>query len=150
MASRQLGKSTIAACMIAWAIVFYPNNKAVILNMKQNAARNNLATIKFIINNLPSWMVTRSPFKSKSDIKTYFELFNGSRVDTFYPSTIHSSSTLARSLTVPILYIDESAFIRDMSEIYGSAQQTLSKARQQAIKNRYPYFILTTSTPLFC
>lgn len=147
MASRQLGKSTIAACMIAWATVFYPGNKAVILNMKQNAALNNLNTIKFIINNLPSWMVTKRPFKSKSDIKTYVELFNNSRIDVFYPSTVHSASTLARSLTVPILYIDEAAFIRDMAEIYGSAQQTLSKARQQAIKNHYPYFILITSTP---
>lgn len=43
-------------------------------------------------------------------------------------------STLARSLTSPILYIDEGAFIKDMVEIYGSAQQTLSKARIQAEK----------------
>ena len=34
-----------------------------------------------------------------------------------------------------------------MKEIYGSAQQTLSKARQQAIKNKYPYYIFITSTP---
>jgi len=34
-----------------------------------------------------------------------------------------------------------------MEEIYGSAQQTLSSARDQAIKNDYPYFILMTSTP---
>ena len=147
MASRQLGKSTIAACMIAWAMVFFPDNKAVILNMKMNAGLNNLKTIKFIISKLPAWMVTDKPFKSKSDIKTYFELFNGSKVDVFYPSTSHDSSTLARSLTVPILYIDESAFIKDMEKIYGSAQQTLSKARQQAIENGFPYFIFITSTP---
>src|SRR6056297_3085332 len=76
MASRQLGKSTLAACLIVWATVFYPRNKAVILNMKQTAGKNNLKTIKFIISNLPSWMVTNKPFKNNSDIVTYVELFN--------------------------------------------------------------------------
>ena len=103
MASRQLGKSTLAACLISWAVVFYPRNRAVILNMKQNAGLNNLAMIKFVIENLPKWMVTEKPFKSKSDIKTYFELYNDSKVEVFYPSTVHSPSTLARSLTVPVL-----------------------------------------------
>lgn len=139
--------STIAACLIAWVTVFYSGTKAVILNMKQNAGLNNLAMIKFIISNLPSWMVGKKPFKSKSDIKTYFDLFNGSHVDVLYPSTVHDPNTLARSLTVPILYIDESAFISHMKKIYGSAQQTLATARAQAQKNKYPYFQLITSTP---
>lgn len=147
MASRQLGKSTIAACLVAWAMVFFPRNKAVILNMKQNAGKKNLNMIKFIIRNLPSWMVTDKPFKNKSDTVTYTELFNDSRIDVFYPATTHDPSTLARSLTVGILYIDESAFIKYMEEIYGSAQQTLSKAREQAKKYGYPYFMLITSTP---
>ena len=119
MASRQLGKSTISACLIAWAMVFFQRNTAIILNMKQNAALKNLLTIRFIIEHLPGWMVTDKPFKSKSEIQHYLTLFNDSRVDVFYPSTVHSSSTLARSLTSPILYIDEGAFIKDMAEIYG-------------------------------
>jgi len=41
----------------------------------------------------------------------------------------------------------EAAFIVHMREIYGSAQQTLATARDQAIKNKYPYFQLITSTP---
>lgn len=147
MASRQLGKSTIAACLVAWAMVFFPRNKAVILNMKQNAGKKNLSMIKFIIKNLPTWMVTDKPFKNKSDAVTYCELFNDSRIDVFYPATTHDPSTLARSLTVAVLYIDESAFIKYMEEIYGSAQQTLSKAREQAKKYGYPYFMLVTSTP---
>ena len=89
MASRQLGKSTIAACLIVWATIFYPRNKAVILNMKQTAGKNNLKTIKFIIKNLPTWMVTTNPFKSKSDIVTYVDLFNDSRIEVFYPATTH-------------------------------------------------------------
>lgn len=119
MASRQLGKSSIAACLIAWACIFYPGIQSVILNMKKKAGLQNLATIKFIIKNCPAWMVTNQPFKSKSDIVTYITLFNDSHVDVLFPSTIHDSSTVARSLTVPILYIDEGAFIKDMLKIYG-------------------------------
>lgn len=147
MASRQLGKSTVAACLIAWAMVFFPKNRAVILNMKKNAALENIDKIRFIIRNLPSWMVTNQPFKQKSEIQTYLNLFNDSKVEVFYPSTVHASDTLARSLTSPVLYIDEAAHIKDMHDIYGSAQQTLSRAREQARKNSYPFFTLITSTP---
>ncbi len=137
--------STIAAIMLDWAMVFFPKIECVILNMKKNAALKNLARIRFIHENLPDWM--RVPASSKSDIKTYFTLKNGSKVEVYYPSTTHDPSTLARSLTIPILYVDEAAFIAYMSEIYGSAQQTLSKARDQARKNGYPYFQFITSTP---
>ena len=62
-------------------------------------------------------------------------------------STTTKPETLARSLTCPILYIDEASYIPYMAKIYGSAQPTLSTARQQAIKNNYPFFTLITSTP---
>jgi len=39
------------------------------------------------------------------------------------------------------------AHIRHIQAAFGSAQPTLSRARQQAEKNKYPYFIAITSTP---
>jgi len=137
--------STIAAAILSWAITFFPSNRAAIFNFQKLTAQENLKKIKFILRNLPPWM--RIPNLSRSEIKTYLELANGSRIDTFYPSTTVSPDTLSRSLSVPIIYADEVAFIPHMSEIYGAAQPTLSKAREQAIKNNYPYMILMTSTP---
>ncbi|MDD4081908.1 MAG: hypothetical protein PHD05_00840 [Sphaerochaetaceae bacterium] len=137
--------STTAAGILSWAANFFPSNRIVILNFRKDSAQENLKKIKFINNNLPKWM--RVPSLSKSEIKSYWELQNGSRVDTFYPSTTSSPDTLARSLSVPVLYIDEAAFIPHMHEIYGSAQPTLSTAREQAARNDYPYMILMTSTP---
>ena len=145
VASRQLGKSTVAAAILSWAANFFPSNRIVIFNFKKDAAQENLRKIKYINKNLPSWMSV--PNLSKSDIKSYLELQNGSRVDTFYPSTTTPPDTLARSLSVPVLYVDEAAFIPHMDEIYGSAQPTLSTAREQAIRNDYPYMILMSSTP---
>ena len=145
MATRQLGKSTISAAMLEWAINFFPGIPAIILNMRQIAALENLNKIKFIHSNLPDWL--RSPLKGKSERKTYLELINNSVVRTFYPSSTAGPDQIARSLTAPILYIDEVAFIRHIDLAYRSAQPVLSKAREQAVKNNYPHFILMTSTP---
>jgi len=139
--------SSIAAAILSWAIIFYPDNRAVIFNFQKAAAQENLNKVKFVIKNLPAWLRMTVPNASRSEIKTYLELKNGSRLDTFYPSTTTSPDTLSRSLSVPIIYADEVAFIPHMQDIYGAAQPTISKAREQAIKNDYPYFILMTSTP---
>ena len=111
--------STIAGGILTWAITFFPANRAAIFNFQKLAAQENLKKIKFIIKNLPPWM--RIANQSRSEIKTYLELLNGSRVDTFYPSTTASPDTLSRSLSVPIIYVDEVAFIPHMAEIYGAA-----------------------------
>ena len=137
--------SSIAAALLSWAINFYPGNRALILNMQKRYAQENLSKIKFIHDNLPSWM--KFSRASRSEIKEYFELRNGSRVDTLYPSSTTPPDSIARSLTLPILYIDEMAFIPHIDKIYGAAQPTLNRAREQAKKNNYPYFILGTSTP---
>lgn len=144
MATRQLGKSTIAAALLEWAGNFYPGTPAVILNANKRFALENLEKVRFIHDNIPAFL--RIPLKNKAR-KTYLEYEHGSLLRVFYPSSTTSADTLARSLTSPILYIDEGAFIRHMEDAYGSAQPTLSRAREQAIKNNYPYFILVTSTP---
>lgn len=145
MASRQLGKSTVAAILIEWAMNFYPGNRAIIINMEKKYALENLEKIKFIHEHLPDFL--RVPLKYKGERKTYIEYLNRSRVEVFYPSTTSKPDTVARSLTVPILYLDEAAHIKYIDSIYGSAQQTLSKAIEQAKKNNMPYFIFITSTP---
>jgi len=144
MATRQLGKSTIAAALLEWAGNFYPGTPAVILNANKRFAMENLEKVRFIHENIPAFL--RIPLKGQAR-KTYLEYEHGSLLRVFYPSSTTSADTLARSLTSPILYIDEGAFIRHMEDAYGSAQPTLSRAREQAIKNNYPYFILVTSTP---
>ena len=145
MATRQLGKSTIAACLLEWSNNFYPSARAVILNASKEYALENLQKIKFIHEHLPREIQT--PLKYKGERKTYLEYEHGAILRVFYPSSNTSPDTLARSLTSAILYIDEAAHIRHMEKAYGSAQPTLSRAREQAAKNGYPYFILITSTP---
>jgi len=144
MASRQLGKSTIAAALIEWACNFYPGNRAIIINMEKKYAYENLDKIKFIHENLPDFL--KIPITSKGR-KSYVDYAHGSKIQAFFYSTTAKPETVARSLTAPILYIDEGAHIRHIDKIYFSAQPVLSTAVKQAIKNKYPYFIFITSTP---
>jgi len=145
LASRQLGKSTVSALILEWCANFYPRTPVIILNANKQYALENLEKIKFIHNNQPSFL--KNKLKNKGDRKTFIEYTNGSIIRVFYPSSATSPDTLARSLTSPILYIDEGAFIRHIERAFGSAQPTLSSARQQAVANGYPFLILITSTP---
>jgi hypothetical protein len=123
MASRQLGKTTVAACLITWAANFFPGIPIIILNMRQSAALENLGRIKFIHSMLPPWM--KSPIKGRAEKKTYLELDNNSLIRTFYPASNAGPDQIARSLTAPILYIDEVAFIRHIDIAYRAAQPVL-------------------------
>lgn len=134
--------------LIAWASIFYDKNNAIILNMNKKAGVENLRKITAVLEALPTWMIrNKTPYIKGGKLINELRLINGSMISVMYPATIHDPSTVARSLTSPILYIDEAAFIPHMDEIYGSAQQTLATATSQAIKNGFPYFILITSTP---
>jgi len=145
MASRQLGKSSTASMIIDYVANFFPGSQIIIINMNKSAAFENLKRIKFVHQRLPKWLA--SPLKYDGDRKSFLEFENGSVIKTFFYSTTTGPDSLARSLTAPCLYIDEAAFIPYIKEGFGSAQPVLSKAREQAIKNDYPYFIMVTSTP---
>lgn len=106
MASRQLGKSTIAACLLAHTITFFPGIRACIFNMDMGAGVENISKVKFILENLPDWM-RFTPHRITT--KTYIDLNNESKISVFYPSTIKSPEQLSRSLTIPVLYVDKLA-----------------------------------------
>lgn len=135
--------STIAACLLSHAITFFPGIRACIFNMDMGAGCENIAKVKFILENLPDWM-RFTPKKITS--KTFIDLTNDSKISVFYPSTIKSPEQLSRSLTIPVLYVDEAAFIRYIDKIWTAAQPTRSTACEQAARYNYPYWALMTST----
>jgi len=108
--------STISACMLEWACNFYPYVPATILNANKGFALENIEKVKFIHNNLPTFL--RTPLKYKGERKTTMEYKHGSIIRVFYPSSTTSATILARSLTAPILYVDECAHIRHMREAF--------------------------------
>ena len=117
--SRQLGISTLSAGMALWQMIFQKDTNVLVIATKQDTAKNLVTKVKFMYENLPSWL--KLGFEENN--KLALRLKNGSQV-----KAVSAASDAGRSEAISLLIIDEAAFIEEnrIEEIWGSSQQTLS------------------------
>jgi len=115
--SRQLGISTLAGGYSLWLMIFHKDKNILCLSKTQETARNMVTKVKFMYDNLPSWLKVASEEKNKLSLR----LTNGSQI-----KAKSSNSDAARSEAVSLLIIDEAAFIDNVEETWAAAQQTLA------------------------
>ncbi|MFZ9303066.1 MAG: terminase large subunit domain-containing protein [Sediminibacterium sp.] len=115
--SRQLGISTLAAGYATWLMLFHKDKNVLALATTQATARNIVSKVKFMWENLPSWLKVDAVENNKLSL----HLVNGSKIQAK-----SSNSDSARSEAVSLLIIDEAAFIENIGETWASAQQTLA------------------------
>jgi hypothetical protein len=115
--SRQLGLSTLAAGYALWLMLFQKDKNVLCIATKQETAKNMVTKVKFMFENLPSWLKIGYEEKNKLTLR----LNNGSQI-----KATSAASDSGRSEAVSLLIIDEAAFIDGINEIWASAQQTLS------------------------
>jgi len=115
--SRQLGISTLAAGYALWLMLFHKDKNVLCIATKQETARNMVTKVKFMFDNLPSWLKITADENNKLSLR----LSNGSQI-----KATSASSDAGRSEAVSLLLIDEAAFIDNIGEIWASAQQTLA------------------------
>jgi hypothetical protein len=115
--SRQLGISTLAAGYSLWMMTFHKDRNILCLSKTQETARNMVTKVKFMYDNLPSWLKVASEENNKLSLR----LSNGSQI-----KAKSSNADSARSEAVSLLIIDEAAFIDNVEETWASAQQTLA------------------------
>ena len=115
--SRQLGISTLTAGYSLWLMLFHKDKNVLCIATKQETARNMVTKVKFMYDNLPSWLKIDAPENNKLSLR----LSNGSII-----KATAASSDAGRSEAVSLLLIDEAAFIEQIGEIWASAQQTLA------------------------
>ena len=115
--SRQLGISTLAAGYSLWLMLFHKDKNVLCIATKQETARNMVTKVKFMFDNLPSWLKVPAEENNKLSLR----LTNGSQI-----KATSASSDAGRSEAVSLLLIDEAAFIEGIGEIWASAQQTLA------------------------
>ena len=115
--SRQLGISTLAAGYSLWLMMFHKNKNVLCIATKQETARNMVTKVKFMFDNLPSWLKIPAEENNKLSLR----LNNGSQI-----KATSASSDAGRSEAVSLLLVDEAAFIEGIGEIWASAQQTLA------------------------
>ena len=118
--SRQLGLSTLSAGFILWKMIFNSDFNALVIATKVTVAKNLVEKVRVMHDLLPVWLRDGSS-ASVEDNKLSLKLKNGSQV-----KAITSSPDAGRSEALSLLVIDEAAFIRDIDEIWLSAQSTLS------------------------
>jgi len=115
--SRQLGISTLSAGYALWLMLFHKDKNILCIATKQETARNMVTKVKFMFDNLPSWLKITAPENNKLSLR----LSNGSQI-----KATSAASDAGRSEAVSLLIIDEAAFIDNIGEIWASAQQTLA------------------------
>ena len=115
--SRQLGLSTLSAGYSLWMMLFAKDKNILCIATKQETAKNMVTKVKFMYENLPSWLKVDVTENNKLNLR----LVNGSQI-----KATSASSDAGRSEAVSLLIIDEAAFIDNISEIWASAQQTLA------------------------
>ena len=115
--SRQLGISTLGGGYALWLMLFHKDRNVLCLATTQETAKNMVTKVRFMFDNLPSWLKIDSIENNRLSLK----LANGSQI-----KAKSSNSDAARSEAVSLLLIDEAAFIENVAETWASAQQTLA------------------------
>ena len=115
--SRQLGISTLTAGYALWLMLFQKDKNVLCIATKQETARNMVTKVKFMFDNLPSWLKISAEENNKLSLR----LSNGSQI-----KATSANSDAGRSEAVSLLIIDEAAFIEQIDSIWASAQQTLA------------------------
>jgi hypothetical protein len=115
--SRQLGLSTLSAAYALWLMTFKSDQNILVIATKKEVAKNIITKVRVMYDKLPSWLRNLSV----EDNKMSLAFSNGSQI-----KAISSSPTAGRSEALSLLILDEAAFIRDIVDIWGAAQQTLA------------------------
>ena len=115
--SRQLGISTLTAGYSLWIMLFQQDKNVLCIATKQETAKNMVTKVKFMFENLPSWLKVPADENNKLTLR----LSNGSQI-----KAVSAAGDAGRSEAVSLLLIDEAAFIEGIGEIWASAQQTLA------------------------
>jgi len=122
--SRQLGLSTLTAGYSLWLMIFHRDKNVLCIATKQETARNMVTKVKFMYDNLPSWLKIEAAENNRLSLR----LSNGSII-----KATSAASDAGRSEAVSLLIIDEAAFIENIGEIWASSQQTLATGGESIV-----------------
>ena len=101
-------------------MVFHKDKNILCIATKQETAKNMVTKVKFMYENLPSWLKIDADENNKLTLR----LTNGSQI-----KATSASSDAGRSEAVSLLLIDEAAFIDNIGEIWASSPTNISNWR---------------------
>ena len=117
LACRQSGKSISSVGYILWYALFHPEKTIAILANKGATAREMLARVTLMLENLPFFLQPGCKALNKGSI----ELSNNSRI-----IAAATSGSSIRGMSVNLLFLDEFAFVENAAEFYTSTYPVIS------------------------
>lgn len=116
--ARQLGLSTVTAAYAVWLAMFYQNQNILVIATKLSTAKNFIKKCKFIIKNLPDWLMLQ---EIESETVQSIETNKGSSI-----KAVPTSADAGRSEALSLLIVDEAAFVDNFDELWKGLYPTLS------------------------
>lgn len=147
---RQTGKTIGAECRYVWVYNFGTTNTKTIFGNKQlSDSQENIRRFKNIEKLLPSYLKVKKNPKKDVDNLNFISIkaLNNDIAALSTGRTEPDADKLGRGLTVPLIWMDEFAFLKFNDTTYEAAAPTLSKASEAAERNHTPYGKLITTTP---
>ena len=117
LACRQSGKSISSVAYLLWYAIFNPEKTIAVLANKGSTAREMLARITLMLENLPFFLQPGCKTLNKGSI----EFSNNSRI-----VAAATSGSSIRGMSVNLLYLDEFAFVERAAEFYTSTYPVIS------------------------
>lgn len=124
---RQMGMSTLVCAYVLWMALFRPHQNILIISIKQTVAMAMLRKIKAMYYSLPDFMKLLPESGSYDMIGTNLRISfsNGSQI-----TVSAATEDAGRSEALTCLIMDEVAFQKAATMIWGAAQPTLSTGGQ--------------------
>ena len=124
LACRQSGKSISSVAYLLWYAIFHPEKTIAVLANKGATAREMLARVTLMLENLPFFLQPGCKALNKGSI----EFSNNSRI-----IAAATSGSSIRGMSVNLLYLDEFAFVERAAEFYTSTYPVVSSGKNTKV-----------------
>ena len=124
LACRQSGKSISSVAYLLWYSIFHPEKTVAVLANKGATAREMLARVTLMLENLPFFLQPGTKALNKGSL----EFSNNSRI-----IAAATSGSSIRGMSVNLLYLDEFAFVERAAEFYTSTYPVVSSGKDTQI-----------------
>ena len=124
LACRQSGKSISSVAYLLWYAIFNPEKTIAVLANKGSTAREMLARVTLMLENLPFFLQPGCKALNKGSI----EFSNNSRI-----IAAATSGSSIRGMSVNLLFLDEFAFVENDAEFYTSTYPVVSSGESTRV-----------------
>jgi hypothetical protein len=124
LACRQSGKSISSVGYLLWYALFHPEKTIAVLANKGATAREMLARVTLMLENLPFFLQPGCKALNKGSI----EFSNNSRI-----IAAATSGSSIRGMSVNLLFLDEFAFVENATEFYTSTYPVISSGKDTKV-----------------